>query len=140
VADIERAAKYYIDLLGLEGMRVSAGRHYFNCGGVILALYDPQADGDNREPRPNFDHVYFAVADLDAVYQRAKRLGGLSGETGDGNLPMGKIAKRPWGERSFYLRDPFGNPLCFVDNKTLFTGEGGGSRRRPPRRLTRRRS
>lgn len=29
---------------------------------------------------------------------------------------------RPWGERSFYCRDPFGNGLCFVDEKTLFTG------------------
>jgi hypothetical protein len=35
---------------------------------------------------------------------------------------MGRIATRPWGERSFYLRDPFGNPLCFVDAATLFTG------------------
>ena len=133
-----RAAKYYTDLLGLEGMRVSPGRHYFDCGGVILALYDPQADGDNHEARPNFDHVYFAVPDLQAVHQRAKRLGGLSDETGDGNLPMGEIARRPWGERSFYLRDPFGNPLCFVDSKTLFTGAAGGSRRSPPRRRSRR--
>jgi len=30
--------------------------------------------------------------------------------------------ERPWGERSFYAVDPFGNPLCFVDQKTLFTG------------------
>ena len=29
-----------------------------------------------------------------------------------------------WGERSFYVRDPFGNPLCFVDADTLFTGSG----------------
>ena len=36
--------------------------------------------------------------------------------------PMGRIARRPWGERSFYLREPFGNPLCFVDSATLFTG------------------
>jgi hypothetical protein len=35
---------------------------------------------------------------------------------------MGEIAKRPWGERSFYLREPFGSPPCFVDEKTLFTG------------------
>jgi uncharacterized glyoxalase superfamily protein PhnB len=34
---------------------------------------------------------------------------------------MGQIANRPWGERSFYLRDPFGNPLCFVDETTVFT-------------------
>ncbi len=26
------------------------------------------------------------------------------------------------GERSFYLQDPFGNPLCMVDQNTLFTG------------------
>jgi len=123
VQDIERAAKFYTDLLGLEGMRVSPGRHYFDCGGVILALYDPKADGDAALPRPNFEHLYFAVANLDAVYQRAERLGGLSAATGDGNLPMGKIATRPWGERSFYMHDPFGNPLCFVDETTLFTSK-----------------
>jgi hypothetical protein len=35
---------------------------------------------------------------------------------------MGAVAERPWGERSFYMRDPAGNPLCFVDASTLFTG------------------
>ena len=103
-------------------MRISAGRHYFMSGGVIVALYDPRADGDKRTPRPNFDHVYFAVDDLEAAYQRAKQAGGLSTETGDGGLPMGEIARRPWGERSFYLHDPFGNPLCFVDEASIFKG------------------
>jgi hypothetical protein len=28
----------------------------------------------------------------------------------------------PWGERRFWARDPFGNPISFVDEKTLFTG------------------
>ena len=122
VGDIERAARFYGSLLGQAGMRVSHGRHYFDCGGVILALYDPRADGDSTEPRPNFDHVYFAVPDLEAVHDRAKAVGGIADEVGDGNLPMGEIARRPWGERSFYMHDPFGNPLCFVDDKTLFTG------------------
>jgi catechol 2,3-dioxygenase-like lactoylglutathione lyase family enzyme len=121
VDDIDRAAKFYAALLEQEGMRVSPGRHYFGCGGSILALYNPAADGDATTPRPNFEHVYFSVADLDAAYQRAERLGGLSSKMGDGNLPMGKIARRPWGERSFYMHDPFGNPLCFVDEATLFT-------------------
>ena len=66
--------------------------------------------------------MYFAVDDLDDVYERAKRLGGLSAEIGDGQLPMGQIAVRPWGERSFYMSDPFGNPLCFVDARTVFSG------------------
>lgn len=122
VADIERASAWYAELLGLPGQRVSGGRHYFDCGGVILALLCPAADGDAGPARPLPDHVYFAVADLEAVFARAQRLGGLSTETGDGGLPMGAIARRPWGERSFYLHDPWGNPLCFVDEGTLFTG------------------
>ena len=36
--------------------------------------------------------------------------------------PSDEIVVRPWGERSFYARDPFGNGLCFVDETTLFTG------------------
>ena len=121
VADIGGAAQFYGTLLDQPGMRVSNGRHYFECGGVILALYDPRADGDAREPRPNFEHVYFAVRNLEAAFERARRLGGIASEVGDGNLPMGEIALRPWGERSFYMQDPFGNPLCFVDEQTLFT-------------------
>ena len=124
VDDIEGAVRFYAELLGMAGFRVSPGRHYFDCGGVIVAIVDAKADGDAKVPRPNFEHVYFAVADLDAVYARAQRVGGLSGETGDGNLPMGRIARRPWGERSFYVHDPFGNPLCFVDEQTLFTTRG----------------
>ena len=122
VGDIDRAAQFYRTLLEQEGMRVSSGRHYFFCGGVILALYNAAADGDRADPRPNPEHVYFAVSDLDDAFKRAERVGGLVDEIGDGNLPMGRIATRPWGERSFYMRDPFGNPLCFVDEQTVFTG------------------
>lgn len=122
VADIERAAAFYTELLGVEGRRVSPGRHYFDCGEVILALFNARADGDNWDARPLPDHIYFAVSNLEAAYERAQRLGGLSNETGDGGQAMGKIATRPWGERSFYMKDPFGNPLCFVDDKTVFRG------------------
>jgi catechol 2,3-dioxygenase-like lactoylglutathione lyase family enzyme len=122
VNDLNSAVRFYSTLLGEPGFRVSGGRHYFSCGGVILALYDPRADGDDRVPRPNFEHVYFAVDDLGAVYTRAQQVGGLSTEIGDGGLAMGEIARRPWGERSFYLHDPFGNPLCFVDAGSVFTG------------------
>ena len=123
VDDVESSALFYSTLFGQQGARVSPGRHYFVCGDVTLALYSPKADGDRRDPRPNFDHVYFAVEDLEEVHRRAERLGGLSMDIGDGRLAMGQIATRPWGERSFYMRDPFGNPLCFVDSRTLFTGK-----------------
>lgn len=122
VDDIEAASEFYAALLAEPGQRVSPGRHYFSCGGVTLAVYCPRADGDARDPRPNFDHIYFAVDNIEEVFARARALGRLSTETGDGGLPMGQIATRPWGERSFYLHDPSGNPLCFVDLQTVFSG------------------
>jgi hypothetical protein len=43
---------------------------------VILALYNPKADGNLSEPRPNVEHIYFSVADIDDVHRRAERVGG----------------------------------------------------------------
>lgn len=78
VADIESAEQFYATLLGRAGARVSPGRHYFACGDITLALYCPAADGDRRVPHPNFDHIYFAVDDLEAFHRRAEGLGSLS--------------------------------------------------------------
>lgn len=121
VSDIERAARFYGELLGTPGMRVSPGRHYFDCGGVILACFNPVADGDGWEAQPLPDHIYFATGELAGVFARARKLGALSKEEVHG-APAGAMVKRPWGERSFYAQDPFGTRLCFVDEKTLFTG------------------
>ena len=112
VSNIEAAAKFYTFLLGVQGHRVSPRRHYFDCG-TILACFDPRADGDNFDAKPNPDHIYLSVDDLEAFHRRAKQAGCSD---------LGPIAKRPWGERSFYCKDPFGNPLCFVDQATVFTG------------------
>jgi len=38
-----------------------------------------------------------------------------------GTDPAGTVKKRPWGERSFYVVDPWGNDLCFVEDGTLYT-------------------
>ena len=76
VLDIERAAEFYRELIATPGVRVSSGHHHFDCSGVILALYDPKSDGNRRAVRPNFEHVYVAVDDLEAVYERAARFGG----------------------------------------------------------------
>ncbi len=116
VTDIDRAASFYGRLLDAPGFRVSPGRHYFHCGGTILACFDPRADGDSFESRANGEgtHYYFAVNDLEAVYERAKSAGCQELEAA--------IETRPWGERSFYARDPFGNPICFVDESSAFTG------------------
>jgi catechol 2,3-dioxygenase-like lactoylglutathione lyase family enzyme len=119
VSDLERAVEFYTKLLGDPGSFVRGGRHYFDCGPVILAILDPSGGGE--APRPNVDNVYFSVGNVDAVYERAKELNCLAEGDVHGE-PAGKIITRPWGERCFYVTDPFGNSLCFVDEKTLFTG------------------
>lgn len=122
VPDIERAAKFYAAVLDSAGRRVSNGRHYFDCDGVILACFDARADGDAYDVAPNPEWLYFAVDDLERTFASCQAAGAVfvSGDVhGD---PAGRIATRPWGERSFYVEDPFGNKLCFVDRRTVFTG------------------
>lgn len=121
VSDIDHAARFYGSLLASAGRRVSAGRHYFDCEGTLLACMDPQAEGDGYQPTPNPEHIYFAVDDLEATYATAREVG-ASFSTDESHGPMGEIRVRPWGERSFYVDDPFGNRICFVERGTVFTG------------------
>jgi len=120
VSDMEKAAKFYSTLLGANGRSIHASRYYFDCGPVILALVDPSTVGEGKA-KPNADYFYYSVKDLEAVHRRARELGCLSTEMVH-DAKAGEIVKRPWGERSFYALDPFGNRLCFVDEGTLFTG------------------
>src|SRR6266704_1290045 len=106
-ADVRRSVAFYAALFEDPGERVANTRHYFECGGVILAIVDPRGEDESVEVRPNPDHVYFAVEDLEAMYERAKAAGCSWLED--------QIRTRVWGERSFYARDPVGNPICFVD-------------------------
>jgi hypothetical protein len=120
VNDLDKAAAFYAKLLDDPGRRIPrASRHYIDCGPVILALVDVAAGGEEAKPLP--DYIYFAVGNLEQVYARARELGCLSAEDVHG-ARAGEIVVRPWGERSFYVDDPWGNGLCFVDEKTLFTG------------------
>ena len=123
VEDIEGAADFYAELLGLSGERVSPGRHYFDCGGTILACFDPQRE-DGYDATPNPEYLYFAVDELEATYRAVQEAGGKLLDVDHPDTgPMGQIAKRPWGELSFYASDPFGNKVCFVERTTAFRGE-----------------
>ena len=124
VDNLDKAEEFYGKLLGDRGRRIPRGsRHYLDCGPVILALVDVNGEGiPGLEPKPLPDYIYFAVSDVEAVYQRAQELQCLSTEDVHGES-AGDLVKRPWGERSFYVHDPWGNGLCFVDENTLFTGK-----------------
>jgi len=118
VADLDAASRFYAELLDTPGQRHPGARHYFDCGGVILAVLDVSEGG--MRPRPGPKSIYFAVDDIDAVYTRAKALDALSPFQVHGQ-PAGDMLQRPWGEYSFYVTDPWGNELCFVQEGTLYT-------------------
>ena len=123
VTDIEKAQEFYSSVLGTSGHRVSPGRHYFDCEGTILACFDPMADGDEREATPNPEPLYFAVSDLTETYRRCGEARATFKQGSPPGIgPLGSIARRPWGEESFYVSDPFGNTLCFVARDSVFTG------------------
>jgi hypothetical protein len=52
VADLERATQLYAALFGLDGQRYPGARHYFDCGGVIVAVLDVSRGGMPPTPGP----------------------------------------------------------------------------------------
>jgi len=118
VGDLGRAATFYGRLFGQEGRLQAGARCYFTCGGVTLQVVDVSSQG---KPHHAAKALYFTVRDLDAAFDRARELDCLSTELVHGQ-PGGRISVRPWGERSFYLEDPWRNPLCFVEAGTVYPG------------------
>jgi predicted enzyme related to lactoylglutathione lyase len=118
VGGLDAAITFYTNLLGIQGRKQAGSRCYFNCGPVTLQVLDVSSV---REPHPAAKALYFTVNDLEAVFQRAVALKCLSREHVH-DAPGGGIVVRPWGERSFYVEDPWKNPLCFVEEGTVYAG------------------
>lgn len=114
VSNLADGVSFYASILDAPNKQVSAGRHYFDCEGVILCVYNPALDGDELDPGRMPTPVYISVSDLESARDRAKAAGARK---------VTPIQTWPWGERSFYLTDPFKNPLCLVDQKTIFQGQ-----------------
>lgn len=114
VDDIDAAADFYRTALDDPGERVWTNRHYFRCGDVVLACVEPgEAERDFR-PTADPRILYFAVDDLDAAHRRI-------GQARPARVDE-EFGEMPWGERSFYAEDPFGNRLCFVKADTVYLG------------------
>jgi predicted enzyme related to lactoylglutathione lyase len=118
VGDLNSAISFYSKLLGIEGRKQAGSRCYFNCGPVTLQVLDVSSQGG---PHPAAKALYFTVSDLEGIFERAQALNCLSAETVH-DAPGGGIVVRPWGERSFYCEDPWHNPLCFVEEGTVYAG------------------
>lgn len=70
--DVERAAAFYENILGLKLLfKAPPGLAFFDCGGVRLML--------DRPEKKEFDHassiLYFAVPDIHGAYAKMKESG-----------------------------------------------------------------
>ena len=118
VDDLDVAATFYSKLLDVKGRKQAGSRVYFECGPVMLSVLDVHTV---RQPHPLPKALYFTVKDLETAMERARLLGCLAREDVH-DAEGGGIVVRPWGERSFYVEDPWKNPLCFVEEGTVYTG------------------
>ena len=118
VGDLDTAVSFYTKLLGIAGRKQAGSRCYFNCGPVTLQVLDVSSES---EPHPAAKALYFTVKDLESAFERAQSIKCLSRENVH-DAPGGGIVVRPWGERSFYAEDPWKNPLCFVEEGTVYAG------------------
>jgi methylmalonyl-CoA/ethylmalonyl-CoA epimerase len=70
--DVERAATFYAEVLGLKLLfKAPPALVFFDCGGVRLMISRPE--------KPEFDHpssvLYFAVPDIHAAHEKMKERG-----------------------------------------------------------------
>ena len=115
VGDLAAAKRFYETLLDQPLRPQPGNRLYADAGSVVLQIVGVES------PHLAAKALYFQTAELDLVHARAVSLGTLSQERVHG-ADAGEISVKPWGERSFYVNDPWGNPLCFVQAGTEYLG------------------
>ncbi len=77
VSDIELAAEFYFQVLGVKGKRISTGKHFFECEGFTLSCYDPLANGDKLGQgwmHHENQYTFFSVKNLDAIFFRLMKI------------------------------------------------------------------
>jgi lactoylglutathione lyase len=103
VSDVERAAHFYRDQLGLQQVYENEGRLAVQCGPTRLFLHpteEPERGPWNLE-------LYFQVEDVDDVVSRLRAQGvGVLLEPTD----------EPWGERNAGILDPDGYPVYLTQS------------------------
>jgi lactoylglutathione lyase len=103
VSDVERAARFYRDQLGLEQVYESDGRLALRCGPTRLFLHPTE----ESERGPWNVELYFQVEDVDDVVSRLRSRGvGVLLEPTD----------EPWGERNAGILDPDGYPVYLTQS------------------------
>ena len=64
VQDVERATKFWRDVLGVHFLFAAPGLAFFDCGGIRVMLSPPEPKGQN----PSGSILYFRVDDIAAAH------------------------------------------------------------------------
>ena len=106
--DVRRLADFYKTLFGIDNGSNDDVHQFIISGETSLTVYN---DGETRGQNNRNICIAFTVDDVDAEYERLKKLGVNITEP-----PQ----TRPWGARNMTFYDPDGNSVtfrCFPDKK-----------------------
>ncbi len=112
VADIERTARFYVDVLGMEDQTFGEGRRALRFSGQKINLHQRGQEFEPKAARPtpgSADLCFIASAPIDAVVAHLQALGVIIEEG-----PVKRTgAISPL--MSVYVRDPDGNLIEISD-------------------------
>lgn len=127
--DLEAAAAFYEDVLGLERIASVEGRHVFLRaeGGVVL-LFRAQA---TREPPPTGARVPVPPHGADGpghlcFAASAEEIEDWRGRLEAAGVEIEADFEWPQGGRSIYVRDPAGNSIEFAEPRIWGLSDGRG--------------
>jgi catechol 2,3-dioxygenase-like lactoylglutathione lyase family enzyme len=109
VADVNRAAIFYEETLGLPRVYEHRGRVAVRLGEARLLLHPSELDSEDiNTARHGRIELYLEVADVDAAISELRSKGvPVLQEAGD----------EPWGERDAAVLDPDGYPIYLTQSR-----------------------
>ena len=121
VSDLEKAAKFYKETLGLEKKYEYSSYVGFECGGVEIGLTPKLKEGQKVSPLS--PSVEFLVDDVEKVYNELKK---------KGVKIIKQLHEEPWGGKQATFTDPDGNVLevTQINWKKYFTASAEGAKKK----------
>jgi catechol 2,3-dioxygenase-like lactoylglutathione lyase family enzyme len=121
VSNLEKAAKFYEETLGLEKKYEYSSYVGFECGGVEIGLAPKITEGQKVSPLS--PSVEFLVDDVEKVYRELKN---------KGVKIIKELHEDPWGGKQATFTDPDGNILEItqINWKKYFTVSAEGADRK----------